>query len=86
VALQIEQVVDGGMGGCKPLQTLHSPELEHCSLSSSERKMRVLCSVVRPAFGDLALRVAGHAVGEMEEFPLKVSISGGGRVIYGHPN
>jgi len=60
MALPIEMVVDGRMNGCKFLQTSHLPEAQHGPLSSSKRKVGILCPVVPPAPNFLSINIANH--------------------------
>ncbi len=53
VAGTVEVVVNRGMGGGEFLQGFHVPEPRHRPLSSSERLMRVLGSIVEPPTADL---------------------------------
>ena len=45
----VEVVVDRAVDGGKFLKTSHPPEPEHRPLTSSERLMRILGAVVKPA-------------------------------------
>ena len=45
----VEMIVDRGMGGGEFLQGLYFPELRHRTLSSPERLVRVLGTIVEPA-------------------------------------
>jgi len=56
--LVIEMIVDGGMDRGELLKTSHSPEAEHRPLSSSEREVRVFCSVIEMATDLLAVNVS----------------------------
>ena len=49
VALTVEVVGNGGVGGGEHLHVSHSPEPRHRPLSSSERQVRVLYAIVQPA-------------------------------------
>ena len=57
-ALLVEMVADGGMNGGELLQTSHATEPLHCSLSSSEREMRILRPIVEPAASFVAVGIA----------------------------
>ena len=60
VAFLIEMVVDRGLDGNEFLQTSHTPETEHCSLSSSKREVRILCPVIFPAAHRLFISIADN--------------------------
>ena len=48
VALLVEVVVNRGMGGGEFLESFYIPEARHCPLSSSERLVGVLGSIIEP--------------------------------------
>ena len=54
--VEVEKVVDLGMGGGELLQGLDIPKLHHCTLSSSKRLVGVFSPVVEPPPADLAIR------------------------------
>jgi len=58
VALLIEMVANGTAHGGELLECFHPPEAKHGPLSSSQRLVRVLSSIVEPAADHLALGVA----------------------------
>jgi len=66
-SLVVEMVGDGGVDGGEHLQTSHAPEAEHRPLSSSERQVCILRTVVQPAAGFLPVGDAqvfhGRSVG-----------------------
>jgi hypothetical protein len=53
-------IVDKRMNGDEFLQTSHTPETEHRSLSSSKREVRILCPVILPTAYLLFINVADH--------------------------
>ena len=55
-AFLVEVIVDGRMDGGEGLQTSHSSEPEHRSLSSSQWQMRVLGAIVQPSPRRLQIR------------------------------
>ncbi len=49
MTIVVEMIVDRGMGGGEFLQGLYIPELRHRTLSSPERLVRILGTIVEPA-------------------------------------
>ena len=54
MALVVEKVMDRGMDGGKILEGAGVPELGHRFFSPSERLVRILCPIVKPAAAFLA--------------------------------
>jgi hypothetical protein len=48
------------VGGGKPLESFHVPELRHCSFSSSERLVGVLSPIVEPTTALLIGSIADY--------------------------
>ena len=61
VAFGIEMVVNRSVHGSEFLQRLHLPKSQHRSLSSSERQVRILRSIVQPTAHLTAFQIAQFA-------------------------
>ena len=58
VTVEVEEVVDRGVGGSELLQGLDVPEIRHGAFASPERLMRIFGSIIEPAAALLASRIA----------------------------
>jgi len=56
----VKMIVDGCVNRNEFLQGMQSPKPQHCSLSSSKRKMRILSAIVQSPSSHLTPGIADH--------------------------